>query len=56
MIRFEFLFVDQWARGIVYATFSKNKSENDDVVQTILDEQNEQRSQTNIKKETGVYK
>lgn len=47
---------DPWARAIVYATFSKNKSENEDVVQTIVDEQNDQRSPAHLKKDIGVYK
>jgi hypothetical protein len=48
--------LDSWAKGIVYATFSKNKSENDDIVQTIIDEQNEQRSQVLPKKDISIYK
>ncbi|CAF1409652.1 unnamed protein product [Adineta ricciae] len=42
------------ARAIVYVTFSKNRSENDDIVYSTVNEQNELRAQ--IKKENGVYK
>ncbi|UJR27109.1 hypothetical protein I4U23_008408 [Adineta vaga] len=42
------------AKAIVYVTFSKNRSENDDIVHSTINEQNEQRTQQ--KKENGVYK
>ena len=48
--------LDPWGKAIVYATFSKNKSENDDVVQALIDEQTEQRSQSIQRKEAGIYK
>jgi 16S rRNA C967 or C1407 C5-methylase (RsmB/RsmF family) len=48
--------LDPWGKAIVYATFSKNKSENDDVVQALIDEQTEQRSQSIQKKEAGIYR
>ena len=47
-------YIDTVARAIVYVTFSKNRSENDDIVYSTVNEQNEQRAQ--IKKENGVYK
>ena len=51
-----FFFSDSHGRAIVYVTFSKNKSENEDVVNMILDEQNEQRTQTGQKKENTIYR
>jgi hypothetical protein len=44
------------AKAVVYVTFSKNKSENEDIVHTTINEQSEQRSQQTNKKETGGYK
>ncbi|CAF4399414.1 unnamed protein product [Rotaria sp. Silwood2] len=44
------------AKAIVYATFSKNKSENEELVQTMVNEQTEQRSQQTPRKDIGTYK
>ncbi len=47
-------YLDTTAKAIVYVTFSKNKSENEDIVHSIINEQNEQR--THQRKEIGSYK
>ncbi|CAF1229551.1 unnamed protein product [Rotaria sordida] len=44
------------AKAIVYVTFSKNKSENEEIVHSTINEQNEQRSQQTPKKDMGVFK
>ncbi|CAF1048343.1 unnamed protein product [Rotaria sp. Silwood1] len=44
------------AKAIVYVTFSKNKSENEEIVQATINEQTEQRSQQTPRKDIGSYK
>ncbi|CAF4494503.1 unnamed protein product [Rotaria socialis] len=43
------------AKAVVYVTFSKNKSENEEIVHATVNEQTEQRSQT-PRKDAGFYK
>lgn len=49
------LCLDPWAKAIVYVTFSKHKSENEEIVHATLSEQNESRSQ-HQRKDIGIYK
>lgn len=49
------IFLDLPGKAIVYVTFSKNKSENEEVVHAILNEQGDQRSLT-PRKDIGIYK
>jgi 16S rRNA C967 or C1407 C5-methylase (RsmB/RsmF family) len=44
------------AKAIVYVTFSKNKSENEEIVNTTISDQSEQRSQHTQRKDLGNYK
>jgi 16S rRNA C967 or C1407 C5-methylase (RsmB/RsmF family) len=43
------------AKAIVYVTFSKNKSENEEIIHTAINEQNE-RSHQSHRKDVGIYK
>jgi 16S rRNA C967 or C1407 C5-methylase (RsmB/RsmF family) len=48
--------LDTLGKAIVYVTFSKNKSENEEIVHTAINEQNEQRSQQAQRKDLASYK
>lgn len=48
--------LDTSAKAIVYVTFSKNKSENEEIVQSTINDQNEPRAQQTQRKDTGSYK
>ncbi len=62
-VRIEMIFIsnkrgdlDTLGKAIVYVTFSKNKSENEEIVHTAINEQNEQRSQQAQRKDLASYK
>jgi len=48
--------LDTLAKAIVYVTFSKNKSENEEIVNAAISEQTEQRSQQTQRRDIGSYK